>query len=54
MVLRVTLDIPDVKLEEIERLRKQTRDFENLEERKHGDTLEAFILYLVDMGIGEW
>lgn len=51
--MRVTVDIPENLLIEIERERKLNAQAENPEQRRRSESLESFLLYLVEIGEGE-
>jgi hypothetical protein len=51
--MRVTVDIPENLLIEIERERKLNAEAENPEQRRRSESLESFLLYLVEIGEGE-
>ena len=51
--LRVTVDIPEDTLAEIEKARTRNKLAVNPEQRKKSDTLESFVLHLIEAGLGE-
>lgn len=53
MSKRITIDVPAEILAEIEVKRAKNKSAENPVQRAKSDSLESYILYLVECGLGE-